>query len=213
MNNIETIFNNTCSPAEYTSAYLTHLTQIFSRLDHSAIEKFIELLLDARNERKRIYFIGNGGSAATASHFANDLAVGTRSKNLPFSVMSLTDNTPIITAIGNDYGYDQVFVKQLESYFKTGDILVAISASGNSPNILKAVEYVNYNKGIVVGLTGFDGGKLKNLVDIAIHVPTEKGDYGPVEDVHMILDHLIGTYLMQLCKHVEKSTENILTTN
>ena len=199
MNNIETIYNNSSSPSEYISAYFKHLTQILSELDLSSIEKFIGLLLSARKEGKNVYFIGNGGSAATASHFANDLAIGTRSKKLPFKVMSLTDNSSVITAIGNDYGYEQVFVKQLEACLGSGDLLVAISASGNSPNILKAVEYTKENNGITIGLTGFDGGELKKIVDHVIHVPTVKGDYGPVEDVHMILDHVVGNYLMQKC--------------
>ena len=182
-----------------------HLTQILSELDLSSIENFIGLLLSARKEGKNVYFIGNGGSAATASHFANDLAIGTRSKKLPFKVMSLIDNSSVITAIGNDYGYDQVFVKQLEACLGSGDLLVAISASGNSPNILKAVEYTKENSGITIGLTGFDGGELKKIVDHVIHVPTVKGDYGPVEDVHMILDHVVGNYLMQMCREESQS--------
>ena len=204
-NNIETIYNNSSNPSEYISAYFKHLTQILSELDLSSIEKFIGLLLSARKEGKNVYFIGNGGSAATASHFANDLAIGTRSKKLPFKVMSLTDNSSVITAIGNDYGYDQVFVKQLEACLGSGDLLVAISASGNSPNILKAVEYTKENSGITIGLTGFDGGELKKIVDHVIHVPTVKGDYGPVEDVHMILDHVVGNYLMQMCREESQS--------
>ncbi len=204
-NNIETIYNNSSSPSEYISAYFKHLTQILSELDLSSIEKFIGLLLSARKEGKNVYFIGNGGSAATASHFANDLAIGTRSKKLPFKVMSLTDNSSVITAIGNDYGYEQVFVKQLEACLGSGDLLVAISASGNSPNILKAVEYTKENSGITIGLTGFDGGELKKIVDHVIHVPTVKGDYGPVEDVHMILDHVVGNYLLQMCREESQS--------
>ncbi|SVD59266.1 uncharacterized protein METZ01_LOCUS412120, partial [marine metagenome] len=180
MKNIEMIYENTRNPTEYIASYLTHLTQVLAELDHSTIAKFIELLLQAREARKNIYFIGNGGSAATASHFANDLAIGTRSKILPFRAMSLTDNTSVITAIGNDFGYEQVFVKQLEACLGSGDLLVAISASGNSPNILKAVEYTKENNGITIGLTGFDGGELKKIVDHVLHVPTVKGDYGPV---------------------------------
>ena len=204
-NNIETIYNNSSNPSEYISAYFKHLTQILSELDLSSIEKFIGLLLSARKEGKNVYFIGNGGSAATASHFANDLAIGTRSKKLPFKVMSLTDNSSVITAIGNDYGYEQVFVKQLEACLGSGDLLVAISASGNSPNILKAVEYTKENNGITIGLTGFDGGELKKIVDHVIHVPTVNGDYGPVEDVHMILDHVVGNYLMKMCREESQS--------
>jgi len=198
-NTIEKIYEKANKPSEYISSYLNHLTHVLDGLNYSAIAKVIELFLNARALEKNIFFIGNGGSAATASHFANDLAIGTRSTTLPFRVMSLTDNTPVITAIGNDFGYDQIFVKQLEAVFKKGDILVAISASGNSPNLLRAVEYVNANRGVTIGLTGFKGGELKKLSDHVIHVPTEEGEYGPVEDVHMILDHVIGTFLMQVC--------------
>jgi len=204
-NTIEKIYEKANKPSEYISSYLNHLTHVLDGLNYSAIAKVIELFLNARALEKNIFFIGNGGSAATASHFANDLAIGTRSKTLPFRVMSLTDNTSVITAIGNDFGYEQIFVKQLEAVFKKDDLLVAISASGNSPNILRAVEYVKANRGVTIGLTGFDGGKLKKLLDHVIHVPTEKGEFGPVEDVHMILDHVIGTYLMQVCLEEAKT--------
>ena len=96
-------------------------------------------------------------------------------------------------------------MKQLEAVFNKDDLLVAISASGNSPNILRAVEYVKANGGIAIGLTGFDGGKLKKILDHVIHVPTDKCDYGPVEDIHMVLDHVIGTYLMQVCREEAKN--------
>lgn len=199
MNTIEKIYKKANNPSEYISSYLNHLTKILAGLNHSAIAKVIDLFLHARATRKNIFFIGNGGSAATASHFANDLAIGTRSERLPFRVMSLTDNTSVMTAICNDFGYEQLFVKQLEVLFNEGDLLVAISASGNSLNLLKAVEFVKTKRGTTIGLMGFDGGKLKEMVDHVIHVPTDKGEYGPVEDIHLILDHIMGTYLMQFC--------------
>src|SRR6185369_2467294 len=111
--------------------------------DSGAIAKFIEILLQARERHARIYFIGNGGSAATASHFANDIAIGTRSWAKPFRAISLTDNVAILTAIGNDYGYTEIFVAQLKAVMEPNDVVVAISASGNSPNIIEAVRYAN----------------------------------------------------------------------
>ena len=160
------------------------------------------ILTDSRERGAHIFFIGNGGSAATASHFANDISIGTRVSHTdkPFKAMSLTDNMAVITAVGNDDGYEHIFTKQLQNFAKTGDVLVAISASGNSPNIIHTVEYAK-TKGLkVIGLTGFDGGKLRELSDIRIHVQTRKGEYGPVEDVHMFVDHLIGTYFNRAVK-------------
>jgi D-sedoheptulose 7-phosphate isomerase len=143
-----------------------------------------------------VFFIGNGGSAATASHFANDIAIGTRTGDAkPFRAMALTDNVAVLTALANDNGYDSIFVDQLKVHLRDGDALVAISASGNSPNVIAAVEYARSRGAKVVGLTGFDGGKLRTLSDIAIHAQTAKGEYGPVEDLHMVVDHLVGSDL------------------
>lgn len=197
MNELNKMFSQSNSAAEYARAYSEYLGKLTSELDFDAISHFVDVLLHARQNRKTIYFVGNGGSAATASHFANDLAIGTRCPELPFKVVSLTDNVPVLTAIGNDFGYDQLFVKQLEVHMERGDVLVAISASGNSPNIIKAVEFANAMGNTTVGLSGFDGGQLKKLCKHVIHVQTNKGEYGPVEDVHMFLDHLIMTYLSE----------------
>ncbi len=200
MNALETIYQNSETTSGYVKNYLLHLTDLIGRLDHDSISEVIELLLQARKDKKQVFFIGNGGSAATASHFANDLAIGTRTPDNPFNVISLTDNNSVMTAIGNDFGYENLFVKQLETIFSEGDLLVAISASGNSPNVINAIEYAKEKKGVTIGLTGFEGGKLRQAADHVIHVPTEKGEYGPVEDVHMIFDHVIGTYLMYKCR-------------
>ncbi len=201
MNTLEKYFQTSTSSSEYVRNYLSYLSELVLKLDRDEIVKVINLLLDARQSGNMIFFIGNGGSAATASHFANDLAIGTRTNSNPFRVMSLTDNNAVITAIANDYGYENVFVKQLEALYSKGDLLVAISASGNSNNLLKAVNFVQKRDGITIGLTGFDGGKLKKIADYVIHVPTGKGEYGPVEDIHMIFDHIIGTYLMYTCRN------------
>lgn len=197
---VEKYFQECTTPSDYIKKYFEHLSEILQRIDHAAIAQVIELIIQARNQNRNIFFIGNGGSAATASHFANDLAIGCRAKLSPYRVISLTDNNAVMTAIANDFGYEQLFVKQLEAVYRDGDLLVAISASGNSANVLNAVEYVKARGGTTIGLTGFDGGKLKRMVDYALHVPTQKGEYGPVEDVHMIFDHVIGTYLMYSCR-------------
>lgn len=183
-------------PADYARAYLEYLASCFDAIDCNEVEALIRMLLGARSTGNAVYFIGNGGSAATASHFANDLSIGTHTGDQkPFRAISLTDNVAVMTALANDEGYNSIFVEQLKVCFREGDSLVAISASGNSPNVIAAVKYVKLRGGTVVGLTGFDGGKLRALSDISLHVTTEKGEYGPVEDIHMIFDHLIGSYL------------------
>ncbi|MEO5339394.1 MAG: SIS domain-containing protein [Magnetococcus sp. MYC-9] len=200
MNAVEQIFQQSSTPHGFAQGYLGYLSQVFDRMDCAQIGAFINTLLQARQRQARIFFIGNGGSAATASHFANDIAIGSRSRVKPFRALSLCDNLALITAIGNDFGYDQVFVRQLENQMDTGDVVVAISASGNSPNVLHAIDYAKSHGGLTVGLTGFDGGRLRQAVDLSVHVPSNPGEYGPVEDLHMILDHLVGAFLMQVVR-------------
>ena len=182
----------------YSSEYFDYLKSVLDSIDLSTIVKFTEILLDARDKSATIFFIGNGGSAATASHFDNDLCFGINDSKEPFKVVSLTDSTPVITAIANDFGYEEVFKRQLEMYGKSGDVLVGISASGNSSNLLKAFNYAS-DVGIhTVAITAFDGGNLKLIANDGIHVPTNNGEYGPAEDAHMIIDHLVSSYLMRM---------------
>lgn len=198
MNNIDRFF--TPDPIAFADAYLDHLRLVLRRLDTAEIGRFIETLLDARERGATIFLIGNGGSAATASHWANDLALGTNAYEHPFRALSLTDNVSVLTALGNDLGYDEIFVRQLRILGKKGDVLVGISASGNSPNLLKAFEH-SLSVGIkTIAITGFDGGKMKTIADEGIHVPTAPGEYGPAEDVHMVLNHLVCAYLMRLVR-------------
>lgn len=200
MNNIDRFF--TPDPVAFAGAYLNYLQAVLQRIDTAAIGRLIETLLDARKRGATVFFIGNGGSAATASHFANDLAFGTNEYHQPFRAISLTDNVPILTALSNDFGYEEIFVRQLRVLAKQGDVLVGISASGNSPNLVRAFDYA-LSAGIkTVAITAFDGGKLKAMADEGIHVPTEPKEYGPAEDAHMILDHLVGAYLMRYVRPV-----------
>ena len=139
--------------------------------------------------------MGNGGSAATASHMANDLSVGLKLREIRnFNVQSLSDNTPVCTAIANDIGYENVFYAQLKNKLQPDDLVIALSCSGNSENIVKASQYTKKIGATLVGMTGFDGGELKKISDISFHVNTDNGEYGLVEDVHMILDHIIYSY-------------------
>jgi D-sedoheptulose 7-phosphate isomerase len=198
MNKIDQIFKKSLNLNDFSKAYFDYLGLVLSKISLDEIKSFVELILDARDRGSTIFFIGNGGSAATASHFANDIAIGTREYEKPFRVISLCDNQAVITAIANDDGYEKIFSQQLKVLLKKQDVVVAISASGNSPNLIDAIVTAKKMSAITVGISAFDGGKMKEIVDFSVHVPTEKGEYGPAEDAHMILDHLIGNYLMRL---------------
>ena len=184
------------SKEKFSKFYKKKLISIIESVSNREISKFIDALLSIKRQNNTIYFIGNGGSASTASHFVNDLSIGLKTLNRSFRAISLCDNQSIITAIANDYGYENIFSKQLSILLREGDMVVAISASGNSPNLIKAIDLAKKMDAITVGITAFDGGRLKNMVDLLVHVPTDQGDYGPAEDVHMMLDHLISNYLM-----------------
>jgi len=200
MNNIDQIYSESLSINDYSKSYIDYLSSVLNNISLKDIEKFVEVLLEARERGSSIFFIGNGGSAATASHFANDIAIGTRTYEKPFRAISLCDNQAVITAIANDDGYEKIFSQQLEVLLKKQDVVVAISASGNSPNLLKAIDTSIKLNAITVGISAFDGGNMREMVDISVHVQTEKGEYGPAEDAHMVLDHLISNYLMRLVR-------------
>ena len=206
MNKVDRIFSECVSGEDFARGYAHYVATLLHQLDCKSVALVMELFLDARERGKKIIFIGNGGSAATASHFANDIAIGTRLTEKPFKALSLTDNNAILTALGNDEGYEHIFTKQLEIYMEPGDIVVAISASGNSPNIVSAIEYTRSQGNVGIGLVGFDGGELLDLCDVCIHIKTAKGEYGPVEDLHMILDHLIGSFLYRYVRLNQQKT-------
>ena len=191
---------------DYFHSYVDYLHNLMNNMDSRTVDNVIEVFLEGRKNGKTIYFVGNGGSAATASHFCQDLAaVGNKGKCEGFRTLSLTDNVSYITAVGNDFGFESIFTNQMNSLFNEGDVLVGISASGNSPNVVNAAKLAKEKGGIAVALVGFDGGELGKLADYAIHLQTPKGEYGPVEDAHMILDHIITTYLMSKLKSEESS--------
>ena len=198
MKTIESLFNEASDIQQFSKGYFSYLSSLLDELDTNAIASFADEMVKARKNQNTIFFIGNGGSASTASHMANDFGTDIRKKggsDLPFRALSLTDNNAVMMAIANDDGYGNLFVNQLRIHYRPGDILVAISASGNSSNIISAAEWVKERDGIVMSLVGFDGGRLKEISDVVIHVKSQKGEYGPVEDVHMIMDHLLANWL------------------
>ncbi len=207
MNNLERLFKASENVEAYAKGYLKYLYELTCQLDVKSIAALVEELEIAYKQENTVFVIGNGGSAATASHMANDLGVDILKKSKcpqAFRAMSLTDNVPVMSAIANDDGYDNLFVNQLKIHYRHGDKLVAISASGNSPNVVEAVEWVKGRGGKTIALVGFDGGKLKEISDITIQVKTPKGEYGPVEDIHLILDHLVATWLQYRMQSIMK---------
>lgn len=201
MNNVEKMASQAVTIQEYAKNYLNYLSGLLNKLDLNRIADFINELNDARENENTVFIAGNGGSSATASHMENDFGLDVMKKRnpaKPYRIMSLTNNVPVMTAIGNDNGYENLFLYQLKMHYRPGDKLVVISASGNSVNLVDAVNWVKERGGKTIALTGFDGGKLKEICDIVIHAETPKGEYGPVEDVHMIMDHLIVSYLLNI---------------
>jgi D-sedoheptulose 7-phosphate isomerase len=192
------------SVSEFAKSYITELKTVLDRLSLAEVERVVQAFDAAHATGKQIFVIGNGGSAATASHMMNDLNKGTLGHNPDkegssgwkrFRVIALTDNVSLMTAWANDAEYNSIFAEPLKNLANAGDLLVAISASGNSPNIIAAVETAKQLGVKVVGLAGFGGGKLAKLADVAVVVPSN--DYGAVEDVHMILDHIITSYFYE----------------
>ena len=181
--------------------YLGRHTSVVASLDVSAVEQAIQAIIGAFDNKRTVFTCGNGGSATTASHMAADLG---KNSAMPgkerLRVIGLADNMSWFSALGNDLGYENVFVEQLANFVQSGDVLIAISASGNSPNVVKAAEYARAHGAKVIGLVGFKGGKLKEIADISVHSQIE--DYGPVEDCHLMLDHI---FVEALREHIRAS--------
>lgn len=182
--------------------YLSGIHETLDRVPLGMVEEAIDVLLSAVYVGSTVFTLGNGGSAATASHFACDLAKGTIVPGGPrFRVIALTDNVPLIMAWSNDVSYESVFAEQLYNLMGRGDVVVAFSGSGNSPNVLRAVALARQQGGITIGFSGFDGGKLSRMVDVPVVVPCYCMEQ--VEDVHLILCHLMATVLRQRLREIE----------
>jgi D-sedoheptulose 7-phosphate isomerase len=201
MSTLDRLFWESEGLADYAGRYTEYLATLLASFDCEAIERVGMAFEAARRAGRTIFLFGNGGSAATASHFANDLGLGPRVLGgKAYRAISLTDNMAFFSAAGNDIGYDMVFIEQLKTLMAPGDVVVGISASGSSPNVIKTIEYAKAHGAVTVGFVGFDGGDLVNVADHVVHIATPKGDYGPVEDLHMVLDHLLTSYLARMTK-------------
>jgi D-sedoheptulose 7-phosphate isomerase len=170
--------------------YLQGLKTVLDEVDRAAVARVIDLVWEAYRAGRRVFIVGNGGSAATASHWMCDLAKGCAVEGCPrIKALSLTDNAALLTALGNDIGYEHVFTEQLKVFMEPGDVVLAISVSGNSANVLEAVRWARENGAATAGLVGCGGGSLAGRVDVAVTVGS--GNYGHVEDLHAVLSHLV----------------------
>lgn len=175
--------------------YINEISEYFKRLKY-AIDQInkedfntvINILVDAKDNGKQIFIMGNGGSAATASHYVCDFNKGiSYGKEKKFKLICLNDNIPTMMAIANDLSYDDIFLNPLQTYYNKGDIVIGISGSGNSENVVRAIRWANENGAVTIGLTGYSGGEVKRLCKYNIHVPIN--DMQITEDLHMVLDH------------------------
>lgn len=174
--------------SENVEDYFATLKQTLDRLDRDQLRSFVELLLKAREEGKTIFIMGNGGSAATASHFMCDFNKGlSRPGQKRFKVICLNDNVPSLMAYANDQSYEDIFIEQLKNFFQLGDVVIGISGSGNSMNVLKAIAWANKHGGRTVCFVGYDGGKLKKMASVCVHSNVDNMQIS--EDMHMIITH------------------------
>ncbi len=184
------------SASEYFGQYRKNLSETLDKVDGSKIDSALSILLKAIESGAQVFVAGNGGSAAIANHLCCDWTKGTFARGQkPLMTHSLSANTSMLTAVANDLGFEQSFSAQLEMMGKADDVLVLISSSGNSPNILRAAEMAREMKITVIGLTGFSGGKLQQASDVAIHVPI--ANYGIVEDAHQMIMHTLAQFLTE----------------
>lgn len=173
----------------FSRQYMADLFKVLDNFPHENFQKMIDVFMKAYKEERNIFVMGNGGSGATASHWTCDINKGcSLHLDKKFKMISLSDNVPTMMAYANDISYDDIFVEPLKNFYRPGDVVIGISGSGNSKNVLKAIEYANQNKGVTIGLCGYEGGKLHDLVNIPLLARVN--DMQKVEDVHMIIVHI-----------------------
>ena len=203
MNNLEKVNKQVNSIGQFSREYFRYLSKVLESIDENEINKLGNLFESAREGGNTIFVAGNGGSSTTATTMANDIGFDILKKTgvqKAFRILSLVDNNSVVTAIANDVGYENIFINQLKIHYRSGDSILLISASGNSPNIIAAAEWVKSKSGKIIGFLGFSGGKLIELCDIKIHVNTQPGEYGPVEDAHLIMNHVLAHWFQNKLK-------------
>lgn len=187
-------------PKIFIRNYIRKTKNILDAISHQEVMSAIETLYFAYQKKKQVFIFGNGGSASSASHFACDLGKESAIAGpARYKIISLNDNISLLSALANDFGYEDVFKEQLINLLRPSDVVIAISCSGNSPNVIKAIEYAKYRKAKVIGFFGFDGGKAKEIVDVCVTIKAanKEKDFGLIESVHSLLFHLIPEYLKE----------------
>ena len=203
MDNVKKLSEKAKNIKIFSKNYFKRLNNIFDNLDYQQIENFEKIFNERRISGNTIFVFGNGGSASTATTIANDLGFDilkkTKTKS-PFKFFCLNDNTSVLTAIANDVGYENIFLNQLKIHYKKGDIALILSASGNSENLVKASKWLKKKGGRILSIVGFDGGKIKKLSNNCIHIKSDKVEYGPVEDIHLIINHIFAHWFQNKLK-------------
>ncbi len=179
----------------YLNAYLLRVQAAIRSIEAVKLEQLAHAIDQTVTSNGHVFFLGNGGSATTATHYANDLVMAYARTNRVVRTSSLTDNAALVTGIANDFSFDEVFEYQLRALGQPGDLVVAISASGNSPNLVRGIEYANSIGMRTAAVLGFDGGRLKSMANFVVHVTTNVGDYGPAEDAHLIINHAVAALI------------------
>lgn len=198
MHTLATLFSEATSKADYARNYAARVAEVIQKIDFEVVAKLIDFVDEASRAGKHIFFVANGGSAAVASHWVNDLVAGAFQEQGPhFRALCLADNVESITAIGNDVSFEDIFANQIKVHVNSGDLLVAMSVSGNSENILRAVDVAKAAGAHTVGICGMQGGRLKDACDTALLIETTADEYGPVEDSFSIIEHMVTGYLIQ----------------
>lgn len=188
----------TGSDTHFGLARASLIPAAIATVDESALDAFLAAIKSGIKHGSRIWILGNGGSAAISDHFATDLAKVNIDTGLGIFATSLCSNGPVLTALSNDYSYSDAFAHQVRAFVKRGDLVVAVSSSGNSENVIRAIEQGRRAEAVTVGLSGFDGGRLAQAAEISIHVRTDIGDYATAEDAHSVICHAISLQLRRL---------------
>lgn len=204
------------NPKDFINGYISEVIRCLNLLDKEKIELIIDVLVAAYKKDRKVFILGNGGAASTSSHMACDLGKGTLQRvydntERRFRVISLVDNVALMTALANDLSFDDVFVQQLRNLVETDDVVIALSGSGNSPNVVKAVEYAKLCGAKTIGILGFkSGGKLGSMVDYSIIV--DSNHYGPIEDIQLTLNHMIAAWIAKV-KNIHDGNESLTNEN
>ena len=196
MNKLQELYDNASSGENYADTYVEHMVKVLQSLDTKTVVTVTEIIEKTAADNQSFFVVANGGSAAVSTHWVNDLSANTVVEGQPgFRVISLTDNASSLTALGNDASFDEVFTIQLKANMRPGDVVLFMSVSGNSPNLVDAIKYANDNGATTIACTGMEGGALKELAHHCIHTPSTKDEYGPIEDIFSVIMHIAQSYI------------------